>query len=75
MEWYDTALISYKHYIPFRSDFSDLVEKIEWLKQNDRIAQKVAKEAHVFAQQNFCPEGVELYVCKLLKTYSELLKP
>lgn len=74
MEWYDTALIPYKHYIAYKSDFSDLLEKIEWLKQNDEAAKNIAEEARVFAEQNFTSAGVELYVRKLLAAYSSRLK-
>lgn len=75
MEWYDTALIPYKHYIPYQIDFSDLLHQIEWLKKNDAAAKSIAREARSFAEQNFSAEGIELYVCKLLAAYSALLKP
>ncbi len=74
MEWYDTALIPYKHYVPYRADFSDLLEKIAWLKQNDEAAKNIAKEASAFAEQNFTSAGVELYVRKLLAAYSSRLR-
>jgi hypothetical protein len=74
VEWYDTALIPYKHYVPYRADFSDLLEKIEWLKQNDDAAKNIAEEARVFAQQNFTSAGVDLYVRKLLAAYSSRLR-
>jgi hypothetical protein len=74
IEWYDTALIPYQHYIPFQADLSDLLEKIEWLKQNDNAARKIAQEAQLFVQQNFTSGGVELYIRKLLFAYSALLK-
>lgn len=75
MEWYDTALIPYKHYVPFKNDFSDLLEKLEWLKQNDETAKNIAKEARHFAQTNLARNGAETYVWKLFTAYSKRLIP
>ena len=73
LEWYDTALIPYIHYVPFKSDLTDLADKINWLKKNNRIAKKIA-EALVFALQNLTPEVIDLYINKLMVAYSSLLK-
>jgi hypothetical protein len=42
----------FKHYIPIQHDLSDLCEKIEWIDKNGRIANKIAKEALMFAEKN-----------------------
>lgn len=34
-EWYYDILKPWVHYVPVKRDLSDLVEKIEWLKEND----------------------------------------
>lgn len=34
-EWFYKDLIPYKHYVPIKKDFSNLLEQIEWLKAND----------------------------------------
>jgi hypothetical protein len=75
MEWYDTALIPYKHYVPFRTDFSDLPEKIEWLKKHDAEARQIASAGRIFAQKNLTEEALETYVRKLLAAYSSRLRP
>jgi hypothetical protein len=73
MEWYDTALIPYKHYVPFKLDASDLIDRINWVKQNDKIGKKIADEALQFALKNFTEEGVDQYIYKLIAAYSKLL--
>ncbi len=72
VQWYENALIPNEHYIPYRSDCSDLIEKIEWLKENDDRAQQMAIKAKEFARKNLNSKSVELYVYKLLKAYSRL---
>lgn len=72
LEWFDGALIPYKHYIPFKWDLSDLLEKIYWLKNHDQLAQGIANEAKKFASESLMSSQMELYVYKLLTTYEKL---
>ena len=34
-QWFYGDIKPFEHYVPIKSDFSDLIEKIEWLKSND----------------------------------------
>ncbi len=72
IQWFEEALLPNKHYIPYKSDCSDLVKKVQWLIQNDGTAKQIAKEAKKFARQNLTSKSVELYVYKLLTAYSQL---
>lgn len=72
VQWFEEALVPNKHYVPYKSDCSDLVEKVQWLTQNDADAEQIAREAKKFALQNLTSKSVELYVYKLLTAYSHL---
>lgn len=41
------------HYVPFKKDFSDLIEKIEWLQQNESKAAEIANNARNYAINYF----------------------
>jgi hypothetical protein len=49
----DELLKPYVHYIPIKSDLSDLVEKIEWCKNNDEECKKIAMNCYNFALTHF----------------------
>jgi hypothetical protein len=73
MYWYD-LIQPWIHYIPVKSDLSDLVEKIIWAKQNDSECQKIAKNGREFAVTHFMPEHIALYCYKVLLKYVSLIQ-
>ena len=42
---YDRKVIPFQHYVPFKADFSDLKEKIEWCRQNPIRCEQITKNA------------------------------
>lgn len=40
-EWFYSDLKAWEHYVPIKADFSDLIEKIEWLRKNDDEAKAI----------------------------------
>lgn len=72
IEWYYNILIPYEHFIPIKEDLCDLIEKIDWAKNNDRKAHKIAKNATRFARENLNQEMVYLYLYLVLVKYAEL---
>src|SRR5262249_18474101 len=74
IEWYYGVLQPYKHYIPFKKDLSDLVEKIQWARRNDNTAKKIAQRATVFAQKNLSEEMIYLYLYWVIIKYAEMQK-
>jgi hypothetical protein len=56
-----------EHYIPFKSDLSDLVDRIHWAKDNDAEAQRIARTGQKFAQENLMPQDVFCYHAVLFK--------
>ncbi|XP_023225980.1 KDEL motif-containing protein 1-like isoform X2 [Centruroides sculpturatus] len=62
------------HYIPFKRDLSDLVEKLKWAKEHDEEARTIAQNARHFTRDNLLPHNIFCYYALLLKEYSKLLK-
>jgi len=46
--WYSDLLVPWVHYIPIKSDLSDLKEKIQWCKDNQAICKTIAANARKF---------------------------
>ncbi len=47
--WLSYLLKPYVHYIPIKSDFSDLFEKLEWCKSNDKKCEAIALNSRKLA--------------------------
>jgi hypothetical protein len=70
--WFYDALLPWVHYIPFKKDCSDILERIHWAQSHDRKAKKIAKNAQHFALNNLMPEHILLYCYKSLLKYASL---
>lgn len=66
-EHFYRSLAPNEHYIPFKRDLSDLVEKVQWAKENDKKAQKIARNAQKFARDNLLPLDILCYHVILLQ--------
>lgn len=67
-------LVAWKHYIPVKRDFSDLVEKIQWAKEHDLEAKAIAQNSRAFAKSHLMSEHILLYSYKTLLKYASLQK-
>lgn len=74
VQWYYGALIPFVHYVPIKSDLSDLIEKIQWAKSHDREVQNISLKAQEFARENLTFERIFQYMHLLLLEYSKLQK-
>jgi len=54
----EDLLEPYVHYVPLKSDFSDLVEQYEWCKGHDAECEQIAKNGKEWMSQ-FMDEEVE----------------
>ena len=63
--WFEKFLEPMKHYVPVKGDFSDLEEKILWLRGHDGEAQKIAKEGTKFYKKYLGRDGVFDYMQRL----------
>ena len=53
VQYFEKWLEPFVHYVPIKRDFSDLLEKIEWLRENDNKAKEIANNARNFAKDYF----------------------
>jgi len=56
------------HYIPIKSDLSDLIQRIEWCRENDDICETIAKNAFQYVVENITKEKMFDYMEKVIKT-------
>ena len=74
IEFFYPFLQQWIHFVPVASDFSDLLVKLRFLKENDSIAQRIADRGFQFIWNHLTPESIECYWSHLLTRYTNLLK-
>ncbi len=72
--WFYEALIPWIHYVPVKSDLSDLVEKLEMMRQQPLLGRQLAANAREFAQNYLMSEHIAIYCYKTLLKYASLQK-
>ena len=71
-EFFYDMLIPWVHYVPIKTDLSDLCEKIQWAKDNDDKARIIAENAHEFVRNQLSLDNINLYVATLIHRIGEL---
>ncbi|XP_051488011.1 protein O-glucosyltransferase 2 isoform X1 [Apus apus] len=71
-EHFYNELQPWKHYIPFKSDLSDLLEKLQWAKKHDEEAKSIAKSGQEFARNSLMGDHIFCYYFKLFQEYARL---
>lgn len=64
--WFHSLLVPYTHYIPVKSDLSDLIDRIRWAKANDAQCKIITENARLFYQTYLKKDGALNYMQKLL---------
>lgn len=64
-QWYYDRLKPWEHYVPVAADLSDLLERIEWVRANDREAAEIARRGQAFAR-TLTWEAVEAEAVELI---------
>ena len=54
-------LTPWTHYIPFKTDLSDLKEMVQWAIDNDDKARQIAKAGQNYARNHLLPQHVICY--------------
>lgn len=68
--WYLHLLKPWVHYIPIKSDLSDLKEKIQWCKSNQSACEEIAANARKFYFQYISKQSMMDYVQQILNLIS-----
>ena len=63
--WYSNMLIPYVHYIPVKEDLSDLIEQIEWCRNNDKKCENIVYNAKCFYNNYLQKDSIFDYLQKL----------
>lgn len=69
--WFSDMLEPYVHYVPVKSDLSDLITQIEWCLKHDKKCQNIAQNALTFYNKFLTKEGIFDYLQKTLFTLSD----
>jgi hypothetical protein len=69
--WFSNLLKPGIHYIPIKSDLSDLEEKIRWCIKHDSQCQQIAQNAHDFYKYYLQKNGIFDYLQHVLTTIRE----
>lgn len=68
--WYEDKLIPHVHYIPVKSDLSDLMDMIKWCRENDKKCEEIASNCISFYNQHINKKNVFSYMKNLLTDLS-----
>ena len=63
--WYSDMLKPYEHYVPVKSDMSDLIQQVIWCRKNDSQCKKIVKNAKEFYSKYLCKNGILDYMQKI----------
>ena len=50
-EWYFDKMQPMKHYVPVKADLSDLIEKIKYMEQNERVYNEIVQNTLSFSRE------------------------
>ena len=64
--WYSNLLIPYKHYVPIKSDLSDLIQQIKWCRDNDARCQEIVSNSMDFFNIYLQENGILDYLQKIV---------
>ena len=72
--WFSKHLKPYVHYLPFKEDFSDLTEQLEYAKNHDEEMKQIAANARKFVEEFLNKNSLTCYLALLTMEYAELVK-
>ena len=64
--WFRDMLKPMVHYVPVKDDLSDLIQQIQWCRDNDEKCSNIAKNARNFYIQYLQQDGILDYLQKLI---------
>ncbi|KAM9766345.1 protein O-glucosyltransferase 1 [Menidia menidia] len=72
-EFFYPQLKPWVHYIPVQQDLSDVRELLQFVRENDAVAQEIAARGKEFILEHLRMEDVSCYWERLLREFSQLL--
>jgi len=72
--WFKSMIKPMVHYVPIKSDLSDLIEQIKWCRENDTKVEEIAKNAKEFYIKYLQKDGILDYLQKILIDLKKYIK-
>jgi Glycosyl transferase family 90 len=78
-EWWHGRLLPYVDYIPVNYDLTDLVEKVQWMHNNEnnqpqQLAERIVQHSRQRVEQLFRPLEMQCYMYRLMLEYQTLFE-
>ena len=70
--WFKKYLVPFENYVPIEYNLSDLIEKLDWLRENPKKAQEIAHNARKFAERVFSSDFQKVYLKEELKRLAQI---
>jgi hypothetical protein len=64
--WFSDLLQPYVHFVPVKADLSDLLEKIQWCRDNDETCKKISEQALMFSKKYLTRDSIMDYMQTLI---------
>ena len=71
MEW----LVPWEHYVPISPGLSDLVDKVQWLEQNQEIAESIAERSFQHFSERVRRQDTFCYIWQAFQTLADVQTP
>lgn len=71
-DWVIRQLVEGENYIKIKPDLSDLIEKLEWARENDEEARRIAANGRLLATKKFDTNHLQIYNALLVMEYQNL---
>ncbi|CAK9000576.1 Protein O-glucosyltransferase 2 (Endoplasmic reticulum resident protein 58) (ER protein 58) (ERp58) (KDEL motif-containing protein 1) (Protein O-xylosyltransferase POGLUT2) [Durusdinium trenchii] len=72
--WLDTGLKAWTHYVPVRENLSDLLDRLDWAKQNDDASARISADAAQFAKTHLTLDASLFYLYQLLVRLGKVIQ-
>lgn len=64
--WYSHLLQPWVHFVPVKSDLSNLIQRIKWCEKNLEKCREIVENSKLFYKNNLCKKGVKEYIVGFL---------
>lgn len=71
-DWVIRQLVDGENFIRIKPDLSDLIKKLEWARDNEEEARRIAAKGRLFAMKKFDSNHLQVYNALLLMEYQNL---
>ena len=73
-EHFYSGLQPWVHFVPVAADLADLLQRVQWARDNDSKARQIAENAQKFAEDNLLPQNVLCYHAQMLSRWAKIIK-